>query len=229
MAERGAFEDANPKSAPVGSTPPSGRGPDAADSPPVRVTAAAPDGLQDPTAIRGALERAGGAAPPAASSAPRARSGSQPPGAGSGHESPPASARASAAVPPCGDWGTAPRDAEREGSAGPGVPLPGPAQTSPPAPKGAAGGARDGEAGVRTLRAGLPPATEPAGGTRPSRSSTSPPAVPLRGKDFRDAVKAAQSAQTAEQRRGRGRYPKKRAGSAYKPGMTRRPPPGGAA
>jgi hypothetical protein len=216
-----------PKSAPVGSTPPSGRGLNAAERPPVRVTAAAPDGLQDPRAIRGTpKERAGGVGHPAAPSAPRPvpdHSGAE---GGLREPSPQAPARAAAAVPERGGRGSTPSPQGREGTAGPGVPMPGPASTSPPAPEGAAGGAREEEAGVRTLRAGLSPAKEPAGGTRPAGSSTSPPAAPLRGKAFRDAVKAAESAQARDKRIARGKWPAKRAGSAYGPGMTRRLPPG---
>lgn len=221
----------HPKNSRAGRTPPPGTGLNAAECPPVRVTAAAPDGLQDPTAIRGTLERAGGAAPPAVPSAPRARPGSQPPGAGSGHSEPlpVAPARAQAVVPPFGSLSTAPRDAEREGSAGLGNPPPGPASTSPPAPKGAAAGARVEEVGVRTLRAGLPPATGPAGGAPEPASALPAGTTAKSGKAWRDAVKAAQSAQAADRRRGRGKRPVKRQGDGYGPGMTRRPPPGDAA
>jgi hypothetical protein len=49
----------------------------------------------------------------------------------------------------------------------------------------------------------------------------------LSGEDFRKAVRAAQSARAKEKRAGRGRYPVKRPGSGYAPGMARRMPPGG--
>jgi hypothetical protein len=87
-------------------------------------------------------------------------------GAESGRESPPAPARAPAAVPERGDRGTPSRPAQREGDAGPGAPVPGPASTSPRRPEGTAREARDEEASVRTLRAGLPPAIEPEGATQ---------------------------------------------------------------
>jgi hypothetical protein len=52
----------------------------------------------------------------------------------------------------------------------------------------------------------------------------------LRGKAFRDAVKAATSKLHAEQRRQKGRY-RVKAGQPYKPGMARKAappqPPGG--
>jgi hypothetical protein len=54
-------------------------------------------------------------------------------------------------------------------------------------------------------------------------------ATPLRGKDFRDAVKAAQSRLHAAQRNGKGRYRAKSTTPRPKPGMNRRQPPGGAA
>lgn len=60
---------------------------------------------------------------------------------------------------------------------------------------------------------------------------TPPPAgpAPLAGRDFRDAYRKAQSEAAAAKRRGRGRYPVKRAGGSYRPGGARRMPPGGSA
>jgi hypothetical protein len=147
-------------------------------------------------------------------------------GAEGGPESPPAPARAPAAVPMHGGRGTPSRPAQREGDASPGTPVPGLAPTSPRRTEGTATGARDEEASVRTLRAGLPPATEPAGGAPEPASALPAGTTGLSGQAFRDAVKAAQSAQAKAKRNGRGRYPARRQGDGYGPGMTRRPPPG---
>lgn len=73
------------------------------------------------------------------------------------------------------------------------------------------------------------PDSSPAEAESEPCASVSAGTTPLAGKAFRDAVKAAQSAQAKARRNGRGRYPVKRRGDGYKPGMTRRLPPGGAA
>jgi hypothetical protein len=216
-----------PKSAPVGSTPPSGRGLNAAERPPVRVTAATPGAPAEGSGegTRGPLKRAGGVGHPAAPSVLRPAPDHSGAEGGLREPSPQAPARAPVAVPERGGQGN-PSPQGREGTAGPGAPVPGPAQTSPLAVKGAAGGAREEEASVRTLRAGLPPATEPAGGAvdrrdAPSAGTTTPP-----GKEGRDAWRKALSAQARDRRIARGKWPARRAGSAYGPGMTRRQPPG---
>lgn len=176
-------------SRPGGATPRPGPGPGAAGSPPVRVTAANPGAAAVRTdgGTRGTPQgRAGGAGHPVS---PPALPAPGHPGAEGGlHEpSPQAPARAPVAVPARGGRGNNPSPQGREGTAGPGAPVPGPAQASTPAPKGAAGVAREEEASVRTLRASLPPAKEPAGGTRPgTQPNTSPPAVPLSGGEPRE-------------------------------------------
>ena len=92
------------------------------------------------------------------------------------------------------------------------------ASTSPPESGEFAGGARDREPG--TPVAGFPPAQSPARGARSG-------AAPLAGQDGRAAWKAAESANAKAKRNGRGRYPVKRRGDGYTPGMSRRMPPGG--
>jgi hypothetical protein len=216
-----------PKNSPVGSTPRSSRGQDAADSLTVHADAAVPD-APAPTGrgVRGTTKPTGGGGHPPSPSV--ARPVPVVSGAEGGRESPPVPARAPAAAPKHGGRGTPSRPARREGDASPGSPVPGLAPTSPRRPEGTARGARDEEAGVRTLRASLPPAISPAGGAPEPASALPAGTTGLSGKAFRDAVKAAQSAQAKAKRNGRGRYPARRRGDGYGPGMSRRPPPGDA-
>jgi hypothetical protein len=148
-------------------------------------------------------------------------------GAEGGQVSPPAPARATAAAPMHGGRGTPSRPAQREGDAGPGAPVPGPAPTSPRRPEGTARGARDEEASVRTLRAGLPPAIEPEGATQRQVNGAPSGATSKSGQDVRDAWRKALSDLHAAQRRDRGKWPARTAGSRYRSGMARRSPSGG--
>jgi hypothetical protein len=100
-----------------------------------------------------------------------------------------------------------------------------PVQTSPPGTP-PPGGDSDRAAGPRRRGSGSP--IDPAGA---ERSDAAVPAAPpaRRGKDARDAWRAAESALHAAQRNARGR----RGGTTapkggYRPGMGRRTPPGGA-
>lgn len=183
--------------APAGPTPPSGRGPDAAGSPPQ--PAAAP-GAASP-ALRGTRgpKRADGVAHPAASSALKpapGRPSSDTPGAGCGKDGPPAAPASREAVP--------------------GAPVPGTAPTSPRAAEGPARGERREEPGATGVGAGPSPSEAPA---RDGHSHAS-----LAGQEFRKAWQAARSADAKARRTGHGRYPVKRAGDGCRPGMTRRPP-----
>lgn len=75
-------------------------------------------------------------------------------------------------------------------------------------------------------------APDPAGGARMRTAAPSAGTTPaLSGAEWREAVKAEQSRQAAERRRGKGRYPRKRAKPFGTPqaGMVRRMPSGGAA
>jgi hypothetical protein len=219
-------------SRPGGVTPRPGPGLGAAGGPPVRASAAAPEG--HPTAVRGTTERTGGASHPLASPVLKPAPADAPStGPGSGQVEPlpaPVSPAAPSVVATTTADGAAPSRnvGSREGTAGSGTPPPGPASTSPSAAEGTAGGARDREAGVRTVRAGLPPANGPEGAGHRQVNPAPSGATGLSGKAFRDAVRAAQSAQAADRRRGRGKRPVKRQGDGYGPGMTRRLPPGGA-
>jgi len=78
-------------------------------------------------------------------------------------------------------------------------------------------GEQDGQ-GAERLGA-LPPAQEPPGDARSSAAS------PGAGQQFRNAWKAARSAQAKAGRTARGKWPAKRQAPAYGPGMTRRLPP----
>jgi hypothetical protein len=146
-------------------------------------------------------------------------------GAESGRESPPAPARAPAAVPKHGGRGTPSRPAQREGDASPGTPVPGLAPTSRPASEGIDGRARDEEAGVRTERASLPPAIEPEGATQRQVNGAPSGTTAKSRQEARDAWRKALSDLHAAQRRDRGKWPAKRPGDAYKPGSARRMPP----
>ena len=76
---------------------------------------------------------------------------------------------------------------------------------------------------VRQLPAGTAP-EDPGGDARPLAAS--PPGTPLRGEDFRAAVRAAESALHAQQRRQRAQPPRKGT-TRYTPGGNRRLPPQG--
>jgi hypothetical protein len=94
------------------------------------------------------------------------------------------------------------------------------------APTGA-GRDSDRAAGPRRRGSGSP--ADPAAGALPRDSAPAAGATPLRGKAWQDAVKAAESALHAEQRNARGRRGGTTAAKGgYRPGMSRRTPPGGA-
>jgi hypothetical protein len=135
--------------------------------------------------------------------------------------------------------------------------LPGAAMTSLTAKRGAGRARGDGPGGGATSAAGPVPAEAPApvpGGPgagrgrgargdssavrAPSpqepggaaRTDAAAPPAPLRDEAFRKTWRAALSADAKDRRNGRSRWPVKRLGAKYGPGMTRRqPPPGGAA
>lgn len=197
----------------AGSETPAGAGPESgvADGHP-QAPVTARDAACDPRGgVPGTQGRAGGAEPPAASSAP----GPAPAGAEGGKAGPPL---APSRIPP--------RGVARGGAAGPGV-RPGPAQA--PAPGGRPGlpGAGKGPAGGEPEpSSSLPAGREPAGAERLRPAAAPAGQVPLRGKAFRDAVRAEEAKQARARRNARSRYPAKRLGGAYGPGMNRRPPPG---
>lgn len=160
-------------------------------------------GIRTPAPARSSATE--GTAPPVPS--PSRRAGRQGPSAGGARNAP-------AVYPNSGGRGTQASDGLPAGAS--------PPSSSPPAQGGAGIGAREGVAGSVRAAPGPSPAQSPAGSTR---SSTSLPAA---GKEFRDAWKKAQSEDAAAKRRSRGRYPVKRAGGGYAPGMARRTPRGGA-
>ena len=147
------------------------------------------------------------------------------PDADSGQAGPsPAAARAAAARATPGSSGIPSRGGARGGSAGP-ERGPGPASASSSADQGPAE-EEQGPAGGGRPR--VPLAGETPGVATGRSSAAAPGPERLRGQEGRDAVRAAESKLAAAKRAGRGRYPVKRAGDGYKPGMTRRMPPGSA-
>lgn len=181
----------NPEDSPAGATVPivlSGRGLNAAQGLPQAPAAAPGAASPAPGGTWGTHLRAGGTDPPSVPSAPEPAPGRSA-GAGCGQvESTSAapSRTAQAAASPCGGLGTPSRGEEREGNAVPGARSPGAARSSPPA-RGGAGGAREGETGVRTMRAGLPPAIDPEGAGQRQVNPAPSDATGLSGKAFRDA------------------------------------------
>lgn len=74
------------------------------------------------------------------------------------------------------------------------------------------------------------PDSSPEGGESLAAAASPSGSTPTPGEKARADWKAARSANAKAKRNGRGRYPVKRPGDGYGPGMTRRmPPPGGAA
>lgn len=177
------------------------------------------------TAERGGTAGAGRRAPaPAQTSAtegtappvpvPSRRAGRQGPSAGGARNAP-------AVYPEQGGRGTHSSDGLPAGAS--------PPSSSPSAQGGAGTGAREGVPGGMRAAAGPSPAIEPGGGGRPRGTPPPGTTTPLSGQNFRDAYRKAQSEAAAAKRRGRGRYPVKRAGGSYRPGGARRMPPGGGA
>lgn len=138
-------------------------------------------------------------------------------------EPPPASARVALAAEECGGQGTPSRIAVREGTAGPGVASPGPAQSSLSASEGLAGGAREEEPGTATPGAGPSPAIEPAGGAPESSSALPAGTRRLSGQAYRDAARKARSDQAKAARNRRGGP---RPNPGYQAGGNKRMPPG---
>jgi translation initiation factor IF-2 len=127
------------------------------------------------------------------------------PGVAGGQAGPsPAAARAATARATSGSSGSSPRWGQRGGTAGP-ERGPGPASASSSADQG--------------------PAEEEK---RPAGDARSSAASPAAGQEFRDTWKAARSASAKGKRTARGKWPVKRQAGAYRPGMTRRMPPGSA-
>lgn len=218
-----------PEDSQPGGVPPSaGLGQGSAAIPPSQAAVARDAVSIAPGGIAGApQDPASGAAHPVVPLAARPAPGrSQLAGAGCGKVEPPIAAPSRTALTAAGygSQGTPSRSARREGTAGPESATSGPAQSSPPPRKGRGGGDRapvSGASGPGAAGTGQ----ETAGGA-PEASSALP--AGKRGQDFRDAVKAAQSAQAAQRRRDRGKWPARRTGGTYGPGMSRRQPPGGA-
>jgi len=128
---------------------------------------------------------------------------------------------APAADPHSGGRGTQTGGESRDRTAGPQQGR-GPVVASPPDPGGSESGrGRRGRQGA----VAAPPITGPEGAARRQTAAAPSGSTPLRGEDFRRAVREAQSKAAAEKRRGRGRYPVKRQGSGYRPGGARRMPP----
>jgi hypothetical protein len=166
-----------------------------------------------------------------ASPVPESAPGHNPPvpGAASGTLEPSqVRSRATAAQPGSGGRGTPSHTPVREGEAAPGTRMPGAAGTSAPVRAGS-GAEREQPGGIITPAAGLPPAQSPPGTGSGAAATVPGGSTPLAGQDARAAWKAAESANAKAKRNGRGRYPVKRRGDGYAPGMTRRMPPGGGA
>jgi hypothetical protein len=135
--------------------------------------------------------------------------------AGEDHPSSPAASPASSAA-------ARPDAAVAREEAAPSSLAPAPESAPPALPEAA-------RPSLSPVRDGL--AQDPPGAESEPSAAAPGGATPLAGQDARKAWKAAESANAKAKRNGRGRYPVKRRGDGYAPGMSRRmpPPSGGAA